>query len=73
MAKEYDKVLDKEEFDVWTTMMERMNKAYEAIDNDLSNMQRYVDDSGINKQVLTAAMIKMQPLHDAHVCGYGLR
>jgi hypothetical protein len=73
MAKEYDKVLNKEEFDVWTTMMERMNKEYKGIDNKLSNMQGYVDDSGINKQVLISAMMKMQPLHNAHVCGYGLR
>jgi len=72
MAKEYDKVLDKEEFDAWTTMMERMNKVFKGIDNKLSNLQRYVDNSGIDKQVLISAMMKMQPLHNAHVCGYGL-
>ncbi len=73
MAKEYNKVLNKEEYNAWTTTMERANKEYKGLDSNLSNMQGYVDDSGINKQVLISAMMKMQPLHNAHVCGYGLR
>ena len=72
MAKEYDKVLDKEEFDAWTMMTKRMLKEYKSIDSKLPKRLGHVDDLGINKQVLISAMMKMQPLHDAHVCGYGL-
>ncbi len=72
MAKEYDKILDKAEFDTLTTMMARASKEYMGIGNNLSNMQVYVDESGINKQVLISAMIKVQPLHNAHACGYGV-
>ena len=73
MAKEYDKVLNKEEFDTFTTMMARASKGVKNIGDKLSNMQGYMEDDGIDKQVLISAMIKMQPLHDAHVCGYGSR
>jgi len=73
MAKEYDKVLNKEEFDTFTTMMARASKGVKNIGDKLSNMQGYMEDDGIDKQVLISAMIKMQPLHNAHVCGYGLR
>ena len=73
MAKEYDKVLNKEEFDTFTTMMARASKGVKNIGDKLSNIQGYMEDDGIDKQVLISAMIKMQPLHNAHVCGYGLR
>ena len=72
MAKEYDKILDKAEFDAFTTMMARASKGVKDIGDKLSNMQGYMEDDGIDKQVLISAMMKVQPLHNAHVCGYGL-
>ncbi len=72
MAKEYDKILDKAEFDTLTTMMARASKGVKNIGDKLSNMQGYMEDDGIDKQVLISAMIKMQPLHNAHACGYGV-
>jgi len=72
MAKEYDKILDKAEFDAFTTMMARASKGVKDIGDKLHNMEGYMEDDGIDKQVLISAMMKVQPLHNAHVCGYGL-
>ena len=73
MAKEYDKVLNKEEFEEMVSFMGRGVKEARSIDGNLSNMSVYVDNTGINMELLKSAMLKMQPLHKAHVCGYGVK
>ena len=73
MAKEFDKILTRKEFEVTNIAMERTVKVIKEIGGVLSQTQipGYLDDSGIDKQVLISGMQKMQPLHNAHVCGYG--
>lgn len=70
MAREYDKVLDKQEFQAITDIMERATKELSKPGVDAFNMPGFVDYEGIDKQVLVSAIQKMKPLHQAKVCGY---
>ncbi len=73
MGREYDKVLDKQEFDAITMIMDKSVKELKGRNADMFNMPGYVDYEGVDKQVLLSAMKKMQPLHQARVCGYESR
>ena len=70
MAREYNKVLNKPEFEVITEIMERATSELKKPGADAFNMPGYVDYEGIDKQVLVSAIKKIQSLHQAHVCGY---
>jgi len=70
MGREYDKVLDEREFELITLVMERATKVIENHGADAPTMPDYVDSEDVDKRVLMSAMQKMQPLHQARVCGY---
>ncbi|MCG8380419.1 MAG: hypothetical protein MI865_13220 [Proteobacteria bacterium] len=71
MALEYDKVLDKKEYDAFTAMMEITAKKTRFMAKGQPGMKMPLGTTGVDERALVSAMKKMQPLHKSGVCGYG--